>query len=122
MKERGETNFYLCEINREMVIDATYKANKSRFINHSCCPNTELQKWQNDGETRIGVFAKHDIKRGESVTYDYQRILGAKPSRQKLSSEAAMKLVAQEVFVPRHLKNVSSRQVYSDGHNSTHYM
>ena len=45
MKLRGETNFYLCEINRDMVIDATYKGNKSRYINHSCCPNTEMQKW-----------------------------------------------------------------------------
>lgn len=45
MKRRGETNFYLCEINRDMVIDATYKGNKSRFINHSCQPNTEMQKW-----------------------------------------------------------------------------
>ncbi|GLJ39348.1 hypothetical protein SUGI_0803510 [Cryptomeria japonica] len=123
MKERGETNFYLCEISREMVIDATHKANKSRYINHSCQPNTELQKWQNDGETRIGVFAKTDIMKGEFVTYDYQfiqfgtdqqcycgaadcrRILGAKPSRQKLSSDAAMKIVAQEVIVPRSSKN-----------------
>lgn len=45
MKDRGESNFYLCEINRDMVIDATYKGNKSRYINHSCCPNTEMQKW-----------------------------------------------------------------------------
>lgn len=45
MKRRGETNFYLCEINRDMVIDATYKGNKSRYINHSCSPNTEMQKW-----------------------------------------------------------------------------
>lgn len=45
MKHRGETNFYLCEINRDMVIDATYKGNRSRYINHSCCPNTEMQKW-----------------------------------------------------------------------------
>lgn len=45
MKDCGESNFYLCEINRDMVIDATYKGNKSRYINHSCCPNTEMQKW-----------------------------------------------------------------------------
>lgn len=45
MKERGESNFYMCEISREMVIDATFKGNLSRFINHSCCPNSELQKW-----------------------------------------------------------------------------
>ena len=45
MKHHGETNFYMCEINRDMVIDASYKGNKSRYINHSCSPNTEMQKW-----------------------------------------------------------------------------
>ncbi|MCL7045160.1 hypothetical protein MKW94_016405 [Papaver nudicaule] len=72
MKHRGETNFYLCEVNRDMVIDATYKGNKSRFINHSCRPNTEMQKWTDCGETRIGIFATRNIKKGEHLTYDYQ--------------------------------------------------
>lgn len=45
MKEQGESNFYMCEISREIVIDATFKGNLSRFINHSCSPNSELQKW-----------------------------------------------------------------------------
>lgn len=116
MKHRGETNFYLCEINRDMVIDATYKGNKSRFINHSCQPNTEMQKWRIEGETRIGIFATRDIKRGEELTYDYQFVqfgadqdcycgalsckqkLGTKASKIKLSSsDAALKLVAYEV-------------------------
>ncbi|KAK4742141.1 hypothetical protein SAY87_000142 [Trapa incisa] len=110
MKHRGETNFYLCEINRDMVIDATYKGNKSRYINHSCSPNTEMQKWIIDGETRIGIFATRDIKKGEHLTYDYQfvqfgadqdchcgavscrRKLGAKPAKPKISSEAAVKV------------------------------
>lgn len=74
MKHRGETNFYLCEINRDMVIDATYKGNKSRYINHSCCPNTEMQKWIIDGETRIGIFATRDISKGEHLTYDYHLV------------------------------------------------
>ncbi|KAK9124884.1 hypothetical protein Scep_013730 [Stephania cephalantha] len=116
MKHCGETNFYLCEINRDTVIDATYKGNKSRFINHSCRPNTEMQKWSINGETRIGIFATRDIKTGEHLTYDYQFVqfgadqdcycgalgcrqkLGAKPSKLKLSSsDAALKLVACEV-------------------------
>ncbi|KAL9263383.1 Histone-lysine N-methyltransferase ASHH3-like protein [Drosera capensis] len=86
MKHRGETNFYLCEINRDMVIDATYKGNKSRYINHSCCPNTEMQKWSIDGEMRIGIFATRDIKIAEHLTYDYQRKLGVKPNKLKMPS------------------------------------
>ncbi|KAM7526644.1 hypothetical protein LguiA_016546 [Lonicera macranthoides] len=118
MKARGETNFYLCEINRDMVIDATYKGNKSRYINHSCCPNTEMQKWRIDGETRIGIFATCDIKKGEHLTYDYQfvqfgadqdchcgaagcrRKLGVKPNKPKTpSSDAALKIVAYHLAV-----------------------
>ncbi|KAL8246586.1 hypothetical protein R6Q59_007802 [Mikania micrantha] len=118
MKDRGETNFYLCEINRDMVIDATYKGNKSRYINHSCSPNTEMQKWMIDGETRIGIFASMDIKNGEHLTYDYQfvqfgadqdchcgavgcrRKLGVKPNKSKFpSSDAALKMVACQVAI-----------------------
>lgn len=115
MKHRGETNFYLCEINRDMVIDATYKGNKSRYINHSCQPNTEMQKWTIDGETRIGIFASRDIKKGEELTYDYQFVqfgadqdcycgadacrqkLGNKPNKLKSSSDAAFQLVLCEM-------------------------
>ncbi|KAJ1417281.1 SET domain [Sesbania bispinosa] len=129
MKHRGETNFYLCEINRDMVIDATYKGNKSRYINHSCCPNTEMQKWIIDGETRIGIFATRDIQKGEHLTYDYQfvqfgadqdchcgaagcrRKLGVRPNKPKMSSDAALKLVAYQVCQNGGLQIGSSRVV-----------
>ncbi|CAL9073007.1 unnamed protein product [Musa textilis] len=96
MKHRGDTNFYLCEVNHDMVIDATYKGNKSRFINHSCEPNTEMQKWRVDGETRVGIFALCDIRRGKDVTYDYQFVqfgadqvchCGTHSCRQKLGNK-----------------------------------
>ncbi|KAL4580153.1 hypothetical protein LXL04_016334 [Taraxacum kok-saghyz] len=118
MKRQGETNFYLCEINRDMVIDATFKGNQSRYINHSCSPNTEMQKWRIDGETRIGIFATRNIKKGEHLTYDYQFVqfgadqdchcgakgcrqkLGAKPNKSKFpSSDAALKIVACQVAI-----------------------
>ncbi|WVZ64377.1 hypothetical protein U9M48_013900 [Paspalum notatum var. saurae] len=72
MKRLSDTNFYLCEVSSNMVIDATNKGNRSRFINHSCEPNTEMQKWTVDGETRVGIFAVRDIKIGEELTYDYK--------------------------------------------------
>ncbi|KAJ1289207.1 hypothetical protein BS78_02G146400 [Paspalum vaginatum] len=72
MKRLSDTNFYLCEVSSNMVIDATNKGNMSRFINHSCEPNTEMQKWTVDGETRVGIFAVRDIKIGEELTYDYK--------------------------------------------------
>ncbi|CAN4110231.1 unnamed protein product [Withania somnifera] len=137
MKHSGETNFYLCEINRDMVIDATYKGNKSRYINHSCCPNTEMQKWMIDGETRIGIFATRDIKKGEHLTYDYQfvqfgadqdchcgavgcrRKLGVKPNKPKhpASDAAALKIVACQVAAtsPKLKALLSTCHVYQTG-------
>lgn len=44
-KEAGETNFYMVEVSRNMVVDAAEKGNYARFVNHSCEPNCELQKW-----------------------------------------------------------------------------
>ncbi|THG20059.1 hypothetical protein TEA_025488 [Camellia sinensis var. sinensis] len=72
MKYRGVKNFYMCEIRKDFTIDATFKGNSSRFLNHSCDPNCKLEKWQVEGETRVGVFAAQSIKIGEPLTYDYR--------------------------------------------------
>lgn len=45
MKYRGVKNFYMCEIRKDFTIDATFKGNTSRFLNHSCDPNCILEKW-----------------------------------------------------------------------------
>lgn len=60
------------EIDANQIIDARFKGNAARFINHSCDPNAELQRWQVKGYTRIGIFALRDIAAGEEITYDYQ--------------------------------------------------
>ncbi|XXG58516.1 hypothetical protein AAC387_Pa04g0815 [Persea americana] len=72
MKYRGDQNFYMCEIRKDFTIDATFKGNASRFLNHSCDPNCKLEKWEVDGETRVGVFASRSIEAGEPLTYDYR--------------------------------------------------
>ncbi|KAK8545156.1 hypothetical protein V6N12_026001 [Hibiscus sabdariffa] len=72
MKYKGVNNFYMCEIRKDFTIDATFKGNTSRFLNHSCDPNCVLEKWQVEGETRVGVFASRSIEVGEPLTYDYR--------------------------------------------------
>lgn len=63
---------YFMALRSDCVIDATIKGNISRFINHSCDPNAETQKWTVNGELRIGFFASKAIAAGEEVTFDYQ--------------------------------------------------
>ncbi|EMS62884.1 Histone-lysine N-methyltransferase ASHR3 [Triticum urartu] len=75
MKRRGDKNFYMCEISKDFTIDATFKGNTSRFLNHSCDPNCKLEKWQVEGETRVGVFASRFIEVGEPLTYDYREYI-----------------------------------------------
>lgn len=56
------------------TIDACRKGAISRFINHSCEPNAETQKWTVNGVIRIGFFAIRDIEPEEEITFDYQFI------------------------------------------------
>ncbi|KAG9344008.1 hypothetical protein JZ751_012484 [Albula glossodonta] len=51
----------LRDIKKDRIIDAGPKGNYSRFMNHSCQPNCETQKWTVNGDTRVGLFALCDI-------------------------------------------------------------
>lgn len=42
-----------------------------RFMNHSCQPNCETQKWTVNGDTRVGLFALVDIPAGAELTFNY---------------------------------------------------
>jgi len=56
------------------MIDAGPSGNLARFMNHSCQPNCETQKWTVLGDTRIGLFARHDIPAGSELTFNYQLV------------------------------------------------
>eukprot|EP00730_Choanoeca_flexa_P013597 TRINITY_DN5496_c0_g1_i2.p1 TRINITY_DN5496_c0_g1~~TRINITY_DN5496_c0_g1_i2.p1 ORF type:complete len:735 (+),score=235.57 TRINITY_DN5496_c0_g1_i2:150-2354(+) len=70
--EEGRYHYYFMSLDADHVIDATLKGGLSRFINHSCDPNAETQKWTVNGYLRIGFFAIQDIPAGEEITFDYQ--------------------------------------------------
>ena len=72
-KQSGEENFYMMEISANYVIDAKFKGSIARFINSSCHPNCETQRWvdASTNETRVGIFATEDIASGTELTYDY---------------------------------------------------
>ena len=65
-------HFYFMALSKDQFVDATCKGNISRFINHSCDPNSETQKWTVNGELRVGFFTKRSINPGEEVSFDYK--------------------------------------------------
>ncbi|XP_059898706.1 histone-lysine N-methyltransferase ASH1L isoform X2 [Gadus macrocephalus] len=62
---------YCLNLDSGMVIDSYRMGNEARFINHSCEPNCEMQKWSVNGVYRIGLFALKDMGTGTELTYDY---------------------------------------------------
>ncbi|XP_058471471.1 histone-lysine N-methyltransferase NSD2 [Solea solea] len=69
--ENNITNFYMLTIDKDRIIDAGPKGNYSRFMNHSCQPNCETQKWTVNGDTRVGLFAVCDVPAGTELTFNY---------------------------------------------------
>uniref|UniRef100_A0A8C2X8A3 Nuclear receptor binding SET domain protein 2 n=1 Tax=Cyclopterus lumpus TaxID=8103 RepID=A0A8C2X8A3_CYCLU len=69
--ENNITDFYMLTIDKDRIIDAGPKGNYSRFMNHSCQPNCETQKWTVNGDTRVGLFAVCDIPEGTELTFNY---------------------------------------------------
>lgn len=56
-----DENFYFLSLEKDYIIDAGPKGNLARFMNHSCDPNCETQKWSVNGLDRVGLFAIADI-------------------------------------------------------------
>ncbi|XP_048685461.1 histone-lysine N-methyltransferase NSD3 isoform X2 [Lepidochelys kempii] len=69
--ENSITNFYMLTVTKDRIIDAGPKGNYSRFMNHSCNPNCETQKWTVNGDVRVGLFALCDIPAGMELTFNY---------------------------------------------------
>jgi len=105
-----ENNFYFLTLDSTECIDARMKGNLARYINHSCKPNCQTQKWNVAGEIRVGIFALVDISAGTELTFDYQferfgakkqicycgqdncrGSLGAKPKQLKIAKQVTEK-------------------------------
>ncbi|XP_041985155.1 protein PF14_0175-like [Aricia agestis] len=69
--EVRDENFYFLTLDKERMIDAGPKGNLARFMNHSCEPNCETQKWTVLGDVRVGLFAIDDIPANSELTFNY---------------------------------------------------
>ena len=45
-RKRGVVHFYIMELSKGLYIDAEHIGSNARFMNSSCNPNCETQKWK----------------------------------------------------------------------------
>ena len=64
-------HFYFMALNADEIVDASRKGNIARFINHSCYPNLQVEKWYVNRTPRLGLWAKRPIRAGEELSYNY---------------------------------------------------
>lgn len=68
---KNDKHHYCLNLSGGMVIDGYRMANEGRFVNHSCEPNCEMQKWSVNGVYRIALFSLKDIPAMTELSYDY---------------------------------------------------
>ncbi len=66
-QEQTSNSRYLFAINSKKTIDGSLRANKARYINHSCKANCEPHIHKG----RVFIVAKRSIKPEEELAYDY---------------------------------------------------
>lgn len=67
----NDIHHYCLHLDGGLVIDGHRMGSDGRFVNHSCQPNCEMQKWSVNGLSRMALFAKRNIEPGEELSYDY---------------------------------------------------
>jgi hypothetical protein len=61
------SNEYIFSLDDAHDLDGNVSWNPARFLNHSCDPNCEAEP----GDGCIWIVAKHDIRAGEEITFNY---------------------------------------------------
>jgi len=69
--EKGKST-YMFRIDEEYIVDAMFKGNASRYINHCCEPNCYCKVVTVDGVKHIVMFAMQNIREDQEITYDYR--------------------------------------------------
>lgn len=62
--KKGIDLFYFYAVDENVVIDATNKNCKVKFINHGCSPNCKAGIYKIDGEKRVFIYTLRPVARG----------------------------------------------------------
>jgi len=68
---KNDVHHYCLKLDGGSVIDGHRMGGEARFVNHSCEPNCEMQKWSVNGLFRMALFALRKIQHDEELCYDY---------------------------------------------------
>jgi histone-lysine N-methyltransferase SETD2 len=63
--------YFMTLIEKQLCINSANVGGLAKFINHSCDPNCELERWEVRGLPRMCFFANKEIKEGDKLTFDY---------------------------------------------------
>ncbi len=77
----GHTFIFI--LDEQFDIDGSVGGNDSKFINHSCSPNAEIEY----ADGKIWIVASRDIAAGEELTYDYAFDANEPPAPCKCNSK-----------------------------------
>ncbi|KAL6781418.1 hypothetical protein ACKKBG_A11075 [Auxenochlorella protothecoides x Auxenochlorella symbiontica] len=75
-----DDNSYLFSLNKASVVDAKTKGTKLRFANHSSDANCEASILMVDGDHRVAILARKNIRDGDELFYNYHYEKRAAPS------------------------------------------
>lgn len=65
-------DLFLFKLNEQKTIDATYKGNMGRLINHSCNPNCFSKIINHAGKNHILIITHMNLKNIDEIDYDYR--------------------------------------------------
>ena len=69
--KNDKKNFYFLQVKGNMIIDSEKYGNLSRYVNHSCDNNCVAKKYEYDQQSKIGIYAKKYISKGDELTINY---------------------------------------------------
>eukprot|EP00536_Pseudo-nitzschia_multiseries_P013693 jgi/Psemu1/298517/fgenesh1_pm.602_\ len=100
-----ERKLYIMAITNDIYLDARKVGGVARYINHSCNPNCQVERWKVRGIMRAAVVARKDIPAGTELSFDYQweRKRGRAPTKCHCG-ENNCRQTLEQVSRPRHFQ------------------